>query len=127
MGLIFQCGRCGARSVAAAEWSLCHSLPRAIRSDSHDLLCRESVTVLNQTPKRIVALMQAQDRGACAHRLRHVVLGGEALDVRILRPWFARNAIDAPRISNMYGITETTVHATHKWLSAAEAENSGEG
>jgi len=36
-----------------------------------------------------------------------------------LRGWFARHAGTGPRLVNMYGITETTVHVTHHGLPAS--------
>ncbi|MBW0971023.1 non-ribosomal peptide synthase/polyketide synthase [Pseudomonas aeruginosa] len=88
------------------------------------LLCRERVTVLNQTPSAFKQLMQV----ACAGQevpplaLRHVVFGGEALEVQALRPWFERFGDRAPRLVNMYGITETTVHVTYRPLSLADLD-----
>jgi amino acid adenylation domain-containing protein len=89
------------------------------------LLCREGVTVLNQTPSAFRQLIAAQAAGAAEHRLRYVVFGGEALEPSTLGPWFARNADRRPRLVNMYGITETTVHVTYRPLVAADAERAG--
>ncbi|MEV1085173.1 amino acid adenylation domain-containing protein [Streptomyces sp. NPDC050211] len=77
------------------------------------LLARERVTVLNQTPSAFYQLIQADaaDPGQ-ELALRYVVFGGEALDLHRLTDWYARHAADAPRLVNMYGITETTVHVT---------------
>ncbi len=83
------------------------------------LLVNERVTVLNQTPSAFYQLMAAdQGEPSC---LRYVIFGGEALDVRRLGEWYARHAEDAPRLVNMYGITETTVHVTYLPLDAASA------
>ncbi|TLP52678.1 MULTISPECIES: non-ribosomal peptide synthetase, partial [Pseudomonas] len=90
-----------------------------------ELLVREGVTVLNQTPSAFKQLMQvacAQAHGEGCGALRQVVFGGEALDVRSLRPWFERFGDQAPRLVNMYGITETTVHVTYRPLSRADLE-----
>ncbi|MBL7492072.1 non-ribosomal peptide synthetase, partial [Frankia sp. AgW1.1] len=92
-----------------------------------DLLRRESVTVLNQTPSAFGALQEADrdaersdpDRPALALRL--VIFGGEALDVSRLSPWYERHPDDAPALVNMYGITETTVHVTYLRLDRASA------
>ncbi|MEU6688505.1 condensation domain-containing protein, partial [Streptomyces sp. NPDC046832] len=46
--------------------------------------------------------------------------GGEALDVGRLEGWFARHGDGGPRLVNMYGITETTVHVTYAPLDSAE-------
>ncbi|ODU06954.1 MAG: hypothetical protein ABS81_03055 [Pseudonocardia sp. SCN 72-86] len=93
-----------------------------------ELLARERVTVLNQTPSAFAAL-DAADAGRGGRdelALRWVVFGGEALDLRALDGWYARRG-ERPVLVNMYGITETTVHVTHQALdreSAAAATGS---
>ncbi|WP_326779377.1 non-ribosomal peptide synthetase [Streptomyces sp. NBC_01445] len=80
-----------------------------------DLLARERVTVLSQTPTAFHQLDTAdRERGADAPELalRQVVFGGEALEPARLANWYARRGADAARLVNMYGITETTVHVT---------------
>ncbi|MFJ6775801.1 amino acid adenylation domain-containing protein, partial [Kitasatospora sp. NPDC091257] len=88
------------------------------------LLAGEGVTVLNQTPSAFYQLAQAEaqhpDLGS-ELRLRTVVFGGEALDTGRLREWYARHRDDAPRLVNMYGITETTVHVSHLRLDRSTA------
>ena len=79
-----------------------------------DLLIRERVTVVSQTPSAFHQL-DAADLAAVAAdplSLRYIVFGGEALDPRLLRDWYRRYPDDCPRLVNMYGITETTVHVT---------------
>jgi amino acid adenylation domain-containing protein len=96
--------------------------------DFHRLLVDEGVTVLNQTPSAFRQLVEA-DRvsgvPADALRLRHVVFGGEALDPQALRPWMDRHGDGRPRLVNMYGITETTVHVTFRPITRADAEGGG--
>ncbi|WP_426134159.1 amino acid adenylation domain-containing protein [Pseudomonas sp. PWP3-1b2] len=87
-----------------------------------DLLCSSGVTVLNQTPSAFKQLMQVACADSRANALRCVVFGGEALDVKSLRPWFERFGDNAPQLINMYGITETTVHVTYRPLSMADLE-----
>ncbi|MFJ3792612.1 amino acid adenylation domain-containing protein [Kitasatospora sp. NPDC090091] len=87
-----------------------------------DLLARERVTVLNQTPSAFYQL-SAADREQPGRRLalRYVVFGGEALELGRLDDWYERHADDAPVLVNMYGITETTVHVSHIALDRASA------
>ncbi|AYN38048.1 amino acid adenylation domain-containing protein [Streptomyces dangxiongensis] len=80
------------------------------------LLADEQVTVLNQTPSAFYPLIRADaELPATGDRLalRTVIFGGEALDVTRLADWYARHPDTAPRLVNMYGITETTVHVTY--------------
>ncbi|AZC31801.1 Siderophore biosynthesis non-ribosomal peptide synthetase [Pseudomonas chlororaphis subsp. piscium] len=86
--------------------------------DFYALLCREQVTVLNQTPSAFRQLIPAQD--ATPHALRCIIFGGEALEFPILAPWVARNATQQTRLVNMYGITEITIHATYRELTDAD-------
>ncbi|HTG34804.1 MAG TPA: amino acid adenylation domain-containing protein [Thermoanaerobaculia bacterium] len=81
--------------------------------DFHALLGREGVTVLNQTPSAFRQLVRvAAERGERRPSLRLVIFGGEALELQSLRPWFELYGDLRPRLVNMYGITETTVHVT---------------
>ncbi|SCL70623.1 non-ribosomal peptide synthetase [Micromonospora peucetia] len=94
-------------------------------ADFHRLLCAEGVTVLNQTPSAFRGLIAAQADSERPHRLRTVVFGGEALDPTMLRPWYADTRNGRTELVNMYGITETTVHVTHRPLTLADAERPG--
>ncbi|WP_165612215.1 AMP-binding protein, partial [Mycolicibacterium setense] len=78
------------------------------------LLVAEQVTVLSQTPSAFYALQSAdalQPELGRQLKLETVIFGGEALEPQRLRPWFERHSGSA-RLINMYGITETTVHAS---------------
>ncbi|MCY1022989.1 non-ribosomal peptide synthase/polyketide synthase [Pyxidicoccus sp. MSG2] len=90
----------------------------------HELLCREKVTVLNQTPSAFRQLIHADAAAgdAQALSLRWVIFGGEALEFASLAPWFARHGEERPRLVNMYGITETTVHVTYRPVRIADTE-----
>ncbi|MFJ3335011.1 non-ribosomal peptide synthase/polyketide synthase [Streptomyces sp. NPDC086766] len=88
------------------------------------LLADERVTVLNQTPSAFYPLIRAdaEHPGTGARlALRTVVFGGEALDTGRLADWWTRHPASAPRLVNMYGITETTVHVTYAPLDPATA------
>jgi amino acid adenylation domain-containing protein len=94
-------------------------------ADFLDLLVREKVTVLNQTPSAFRTLIEADRRNAhSAGRLslRYVVFGGEALELQMLRPWFDRHGDTRPQLINMYGITETTVHVTYRPINLVDLE-----
>jgi len=103
-----------------------HAVSRA-PEEFLELLARERVTVLNQTPSAFRQLVRAEqelDPAAPALALRWIIFGGEALELQSLKPWFDRHSDDAPRLVNMYGITETTVHVTYRPLTKADL-NSG--
>ncbi len=92
--------------------------------DFYRLLVAEGVTVLNQTPSAFRQLIRAEqqlgvDRGLA---LRLVILGGEALAMPGLKPWFERHGDRHPRVVNMYGITETTVHVTYRLLAERDLD-----
>ncbi|MGE6655387.1 amino acid adenylation domain-containing protein, partial [Stenotrophomonas sp. NPDC077426] len=96
--------------------ALCTRMPL----EFYDLLVREQVTVLNQTPSAFRGLIAAQQQRSDAHHLRVVVFGGEALELPMLVPWFERNDGERTRLVNMYGITEITVHATYRRITESD-------
>ncbi len=87
-----------------------------------DLLRREGVTVLNQTPSAFLPLIQAESRRGDGDELalKWVVFAGEALDLASLAPWWRLRGERPPRLVNMYGITETTVHVTWREIAPGE-------
>ncbi|MGC0387328.1 amino acid adenylation domain-containing protein [Streptomyces sp. SAI-129] len=89
--------------------------------DFHRLVRERGVTVLNQTPSAFYRFAEAdRHTGEALSALRRIVFGGEALDLGRLRGWVERHGTDSPELVNMYGITETTVHVTHRVLTAAD-------
>ncbi|WP_116377655.1 non-ribosomal peptide synthetase, partial [Mycobacterium sp. MFM001] len=133
----------------AGVWSQCHSLafdfsvweifgallgggrlvvvPDAVvRSpeDLHGVLVREQVNILSQTPSAFYALQSAdvlQPEQGRQLKLETVVFGGEALEPQRLRTWLG-NHPGSPRLINMYGITETTVHASLREIVEADVD-----
>ncbi len=91
----------------------------------YQLLCEQGVTVLNQTPSAFRQLVAAQQDSHALHCLRHVVFGGEALELASLAPWFAQPRNARARLVNMYGITETTVHVSYMPIEASDCERRG--
>ncbi|MBO0675928.1 amino acid adenylation domain-containing protein [Mycolicibacterium sp. S2-37] len=91
--------------------------------DLHALLATEQVTVLSQTPSAFYALQAADGLQPGIGRqltLEAVVFGGEALEPQRLVPWFDAHP-ESPRLINMYGITETTVHASFREIFPCDA------
>jgi amino acid adenylation domain-containing protein len=89
--------------------------------DFLELLARERVTVLNQTPSAFAQLADADRRRPAGLAVRLVIFGGEGLDTRMLLRWFDRHPESACRLVNMYGITETTVHVTAETITRRHA------
>jgi amino acid adenylation domain-containing protein len=88
----------------------------------YELLRKEQVTVLNQTPSafyQLIAVDQLQKPTDLA--LRFVIFGGEALNFNALQPWFAAHGDTRPQLVNMYGITETTVHVTYRIVTTQDS------
>ncbi|MFJ4527361.1 amino acid adenylation domain-containing protein [Streptomyces nigrescens] len=81
-----------------------------------ELLAREQVTALSQTPSAFYQLMRAasETEPGGLPALRVVVFAGEALELSRIRSWHGPGR---PKLVNMYGITETTVHSTYAELT----------
>jgi len=92
-------------------------------AEFYELLVREGVTVLNQTPSAFRQLEAVAEPGRW--KLRVVIFGGEGLELRSLQGWFERYGEEQPRLVNMYGITETTVHVTYREVRKRDAERGG--
>lgn len=105
----------GARLVVPA------TMTRA-SDEFYQLVCRQQVTVLNQTPSALQTFLTAQEAGHETHHLRYVVLGGEATEPHLVDSWQRLNASTPSRLINMYGITEITVHGTFSDLTDHQEE-----
>jgi len=91
--------------------------------DLHALLVSEQVDVLSQTPTAFYALQGVDvpsDEPTQQLALKAVVFGGEALEPHRLRTWL--QSPGSPRMINMYGITETTVHASFREIAEADVD-----
>ena len=136
--------------MSGRVWSQCHSLafdfsvweiwgallyggrvvvvPDAVvRSpeDLYALLVSQQIGVLSQTPSAFYALQTADAAHpelAAQLKLEAVVFGGEALEPQRMRSWLEHHP-DSPRLINMYGITETTVHASFREIVAGDVDS----
>jgi amino acid adenylation domain-containing protein len=127
--------------LAGQVWSQCHSLAfdfsvweiwgallyggrlvvvpdSTVRSPEEflALLVAEQVIVLSQTPSAFYALQTAdalQPEVSRQLTLNTVIFAGEALEPQRLRTWLDSHP-DSPRLLNIYGTTETTVHASFR-------------
>ncbi|MCC9308103.1 amino acid adenylation domain-containing protein [Kitasatospora sp. RB6PN24] len=88
------------------------------------LLAREQVTLLSQTPSAFRQLTtELGERPRPLPRLRRVLLAGEALDPPAVRRWFELPQSPPAVLCNLYGTTETTVHATAHDIAADTARD----
>ncbi|WP_369212161.1 amino acid adenylation domain-containing protein, partial [Streptomyces flavofungini] len=95
--------------------------------DFHRLVRERGVTVLNQTPSAFYRFIEAdRHAGEPVTALRRIIFGGEALDLGRLRGWVERHGTASPELVNMYGITETTVHVTHRVLTDDDFAHGGD-
>ncbi|MEU4733376.1 amino acid adenylation domain-containing protein, partial [Streptomyces sp. NPDC023588] len=88
-----------------------------------DLLVEEKVSVLLQTPtafRSLSALSGDGDPRFDRLSLRLVGFGGEKLETSELRPWVARMGLNRPALVNLYGPTETTMHAAYHRIGAED-------
>lgn len=94
----------------SAYWSVCH---------------REGVTAMWQTPLAFEHFDRADKRAegkvGRLSSLRLVIFCGDKLEPGKLRDWFSRHG-DTVRLVNTYGITETTVCSTIRWITSADVD-----
>ncbi|WP_408632014.1 amino acid adenylation domain-containing protein [Mycobacterium shigaense] len=93
--------------------------------DFHSLLVAEQVTVLSQTPSAFYALQTAdrlQPELGDQLKLATVVFAGEALEPQRLQAWLHKHP-GPPRLVNLYGTTETTVHASLREIVRADTDS----
>ncbi len=98
-----------------------HAIARSPQ-ELHQFVCQHGITVLNQTPSAFKAFIASYVDNPLPDQLRYIIFGGEALDPGMLRPWYRLREETSPRLVNMYGITETTVHVTYRELNPHDVE-----
>ena len=89
----------------------------------YDLLIREKISILNQTPKSFDNLMLVGESKPKLNNVRYLIFGGDKLNIKKVGPWLAENK--QVTAVNMYGITETTVHVTFKKIAVEKYSNIG--
>ena len=89
----------------------------------YDILLKEKITVLNQTPKSFDNLMLVGDSNSQLIDLKYLIFGGDKLNIQKIEAWQIQNGHVA--MINMYGITETTVHVTYKEIKGGKYSNIG--
>ncbi|MEB4212386.1 condensation domain-containing protein, partial [Mycobacterium sp. 94-17] len=93
--------------------------------DFHALLVAEQVSVLSQTPSAFYALQDADTLAPELARqlnLDAVLFAGEALEPHRLRTWLHDHP-GSPRLLNLYGTTETTVHASFREIVDGDTDS----
>ena len=87
----------------------------------YEITKQEKITVLNQTPSAFRNYIEADvATQKKIETLRIVIFAGESLDIEMLRDWWLSHPDSHPLLVNMYGITETTVHASYQPLSFSD-------
>lgn len=92
------------------------------------LIVRERVTVLNQTPSAFYQLINAEkERIELADMLclKYIIFGGESLELARLKEWYNIHKNTRTKLVNMYGITETTVHVSYLEIQPEIIERKG--
>nr|WP_264032902.1 AMP-binding protein [Mycolicibacterium alvei] len=87
------------------------------------LTLKTVVFVLSQTPSAFYALQAAEAQQPDLGRkltLKTVVFAGEALEPQRLESWVINHPAGSPRLLNLYGTTETTVHASFREIVEAD-------
>lgn len=104
--------------------------PVEVRRDPNallELIEKEKVTFLNQTPSAFGMLLNSEAfRNGAPKKtksLKKIVFGGEALHPQALKRWYEKHNFDECALVNMYGITETTVHVTYHRITQDEVED----
>ncbi|WP_025715726.1 non-ribosomal peptide synthetase [Paenibacillus sp. 1-18] len=99
-------------------------VPRETAQDAtqfRQLLLKENVTILNQTPSAFNMLSALEEPHSSPLHIRKIIFGGEELSPVQLKKW--SHKYPHTELINMYGITETTVHVTYKRITQEEIDS----
>ena len=83
----------------------------------YNLCYQEKVTILNQTPQvfyQFINIAIEQVKNKKLSKLKYIIFGGDSLNTENLEKWVAVYGYNQPKLINMYGITEATIHVTSK-------------
>lgn len=86
----------------------------------YNLVSKHNVTVLSQTPSAFYQFSKVDQQKNTNLNLRYIIFGGEALNFRALKNWVSKHGDKSPELVNLYGITETTVHATMQKINSEQ-------
>ncbi len=78
----------------------------------------KKISVFSQTPSAFKQFSTIDARRQQTLYLRHVIFGGEKLDVTELASWVTRHLLSKVSLANLYGLTEAPIHATHHKITS---------
>jgi non-ribosomal peptide synthetase component F len=95
----------------------------------YDLCVQYQVTILSQTPSAFYSFSEVVVSRKSPYLLsfRYVIFAGEALKIYRLQNWWNFLGDTSPKLINMYGITEATIHSTWKELTCEMIHQSNIG
>jgi amino acid adenylation domain-containing protein len=93
-------------------------------NEFYKLVISKKITVLNITPTAF-SILSNYDQTIQKYNhisLRYIIFGGEALNFITLKSWIKKYGVKKPKLINMYGITETTIHTTYYRIKKSDVE-----
>lgn len=110
---IFQCLKTN------AELHIIHDLMTIDQQKFSEYLIEKNITILNHIPTPFYSLSEILMSNS--NSLRCIISGGEKLKYNLIENF--SNKFPDIKFINMYGITETTVHATIKYVEKSDIAN----